>query len=146
MDRAVCWSETISKIQGIAMHRSSLNPIATYVMLCLAAFGFLQASASANDIEQEQVARAASEMNHHPSDKYAYDLSIAKADAQEKCDEQAGNAKYLCRQQAKTAHMDALAAAKRAARRADAQARENSDDARSGAAIDKHDAVYDLAR
>jgi len=66
----------------------------------------------------EQVAKAELEENYRPSDKHAYDLRVTKANAtfaiaKEKCDDQAGNAQDLCRQQAKTAHVDALADAKR---------------------------------
>ena len=93
-----------------------------------------------------QVAMAELKENYRPSDKHAYDLSVAKADAtfaiaKEECDDQAANAKDLCLQKAKTAHVDARADAKMAMKTAAANAQ-----ARSDAAIDKRDAAYDLAK
>ena len=66
---------------------------------------------------REKVAKAELEANDNPSDKHRYDVRIAKAGAayavaKEKCDDLSGNAKDVCRKEAKAAHVAAKADAR----------------------------------
>src|SRR4051812_32855427 len=63
---------------------------------------------------REKVAKAELESNYSPSEKHAYDVRLAKADAaydvaKEKCDDLNGNAKDVCKKEAKAAHTSAKA-------------------------------------
>jgi hypothetical protein len=79
-------------------------------------------TANAKDICREEakgrdnVALAELEAQYEPSTKHSYQIKTARADAtfavaKEKCDDQTGNAKDLCRTEAKSAHTAALAEA-----------------------------------
>ncbi|RFO97157.1 hypothetical protein DIC66_08415 [Rhodoferax lacus] len=66
---------------------------------------------------RDNVALAELEAQYEPSTKHSYQVNVAKADAafavaKEKCDDQAGNPKDVCRTEAKSAHTAALAEAK----------------------------------
>ena len=65
----------------------------------------------------EKVALAELEASYQPSTKHSYEVSTAKAKAayavaKEKCDDQTGNAKDVCRKEADAAHTKAMAEAK----------------------------------
>lgn len=113
---------------------------------------------------RERVARAELEASYSPSDKHRYEVGVAKANAahavaKERCDDLAGNAKDVCRKEAKAAYVAAKANAKVAAKTADANAtaREKTADAdataretttrvREDAAVEKRDAAYAVAK
>ncbi|MEO8135958.1 MAG: hypothetical protein ABI831_18525 [Betaproteobacteria bacterium] len=112
----------------------------------------------------EKVAKAELEVNYSPSDKHAYDVRVAKADAayavaKEKCDDLSGNAKDVCKKEAKAAYVTAKADAKVAVKTADANAtahekkvdanmtaRDKTADARHDASADKRNAEYAVAK
>ena len=90
---------------------------------------------------KEMVARAELEFAYRGKAKDGTDVWTAKADAafavvKEKCDDLSGNAKDVCRQQAKTIHTKA---------RADAKMGRQIAEARTEAAQTKRDADYKLA-
>jgi hypothetical protein len=65
----------------------------------------------------ERVAKAELEANYEPSAKHSFDLQEAKAKAalaiaKEKCDDQAGNAKAVCRKEAQATYTSDMAKAK----------------------------------
>lgn len=65
----------------------------------------------------DKVALAELETRYEPSTKHRYDLAAAQADAvyavaKEKCDDLAGNTKDVCRKEAKSVHVKALAEAR----------------------------------
>jgi hypothetical protein len=65
----------------------------------------------------EKVARAELQANYEPSTKHSYDIGEAKAKAafaiaKEKCDDQTGNPKDVCRKEAKAAYTTAMAEAR----------------------------------
>lgn len=65
----------------------------------------------------ERVARADLEANYEPSAKHTFEVHVAKAKAalataKEKCDDQAGNAKAVCRKEAEAAYTSDMAKAK----------------------------------
>lgn len=65
----------------------------------------------------EKIAKAQLLANYEPSMKHTYDVSVAKAKAafaiaKEKCDDQTGNAKSVCRKEADAAYTTAMAEAK----------------------------------
>jgi len=112
----------------------------------------------------EKIAKAELEANYSPSDKHAYDVRVAKADAayavaKEKCDDLSGNAKDVCKKEAKAAYVTAKADAKAAVKTADANAtarekradatvaaRDKTVDARQDANADKRNAEYAVAK
>ena len=90
---------------------------------------------------KEKVARAELEVAYAGTSKNQNKLLVAKADAaygiaKEKCDDVSGNAKDVCRQQAKTQHTKALA---------DAKLGRDVGAARTDAAETKRNADYKLA-
>ena len=102
---------------------------------------------------REKVAKAELEAKESPSDKHRYDLRMAKANAayavaKEKCDDLSGNAKDVCRKEAKAAYVAAKADAKVAEKTSDANAtaREKTTESRRDAAGDKRDANYAVAK
>ena len=113
---------------------------------------------------REKVAKAELEAKESPSDKHRYDLRMAKANAayavaKEKCDDLSGNAKDVCRKEAKAAYVAAKADAKVAEKTSDANAtarektqdanataREKTTESRRDAAADKRDAAYAVAK
>jgi hypothetical protein len=112
----------------------------------------------------EKVARAELEASYEPSPKTRYKLRVAKAEADyavanERCDDQAGNAKDICVKEAKAAKTTAKADAKAQMKTTDAYvtANEKSVEARSDAnskaidaykdaTADKVDARYAVAK
>lgn len=113
---------------------------------------------------REKIAKAELEVGYSPSDKHGYALRIVKADAafavaKEKCDDAAGNAKDVCRKEAKRLHVAAKAEAKlsdtKSANNAEArkkmdEAKTTADDknavAQKDATVDKQAASYGLAK
>jgi chromosome segregation ATPase len=113
---------------------------------------------------RESVAKAELELNYSPSPKHEYDLRIAKADAafevaKEKCDDASGNARDICRKEAKSQHVAARAEAQLSetksennteARKKMDSAKANADDknaaAQKDATADKQEAAYVLAK
>lgn len=102
---------------------------------------------------REKVGKAELEAKYAPSDKHRYDARMAKAEAdyavaKEKCDDLAGNAKDVCRKEAKAAFVTAKANAKVAEKSADAnaEARKSTAEARKDASTDKRDAEYAAAK
>jgi len=113
---------------------------------------------------RENVAKAELEAKYEPSVNHDRDLRLAKAKAaydvaKEKCDDQTGNAKDVCRKEAKANYTAAKADAKAAQKTADAtatahdkvasanmKANEKAADARRSAAEDKRDAGYAVAK
>ena len=90
---------------------------------------------------KEKIARAELEFAYSGKAKDGTKVWVAKADgafsiAKEKCDDQTGNAKDLCRQEAKAAHTKALA---------DAKLGRVVGDARTDAVQTKRDADYKVA-
>jgi hypothetical protein len=127
-------------------------------------------SANAKDIclvdakGHEKVALAELEASYAPSHKTAYDVRIAKANAdyalaKEKCDDKAGNDKDVCRKEATAARTTARADAETRLKTVDAnetageksaKARDTADKkiaaVRKDAADDKMDAEYAVAK
>jgi len=104
-----------------------------------------QAEAKAQRIRVEADAEAA----YKNTREAWYDQKVAHADAdylvaKQKCDDLGGNAKDVCREEAKAAHTKAKADAKAARKSGDAQgeARKETNEARKDAAQDKRDADY----
>ncbi len=113
---------------------------------------------------RENVSKAELEQNYSPSDKHRYDVRMATANAayavaKEKCDDVTGNAKDICRAEAKAAHVSAKANAKVAEKTSDANttarnkidaaktsARETKMDAQSDAMMTKRKADYAVAK
>lgn len=113
---------------------------------------------------REKVAKAELEVSYSPSEKHNYDVRIAKADAafavaKEKCDDATGNAKDVCRKEAKSQHVAAKADAKLSETKSEnnADARKTMDGAKAAAedknavaqknaAVDKQEASYVLAK
>lgn len=100
----------------------------------------------------ERVAKAELELNQSPSDKNAYALRVAKADAlyavaRQTCNDKAGNARDVCRKEATSAHVAATADAKVTAQTAaaNATALNKALDARADAAGDKREANLAVA-
>jgi hypothetical protein len=65
----------------------------------------------------EKISLAELQMNYEPSTKHRYDLGVARAKAafavaKEKCDDQNGNPKDVCRKEADAAYTTAMAEAK----------------------------------
>jgi hypothetical protein len=90
---------------------------------------------------KEKVSRAELEFSYTGQAKDGTRVGVAKADAafavaKEKCDDLAGNAKSVCREEAKTVHTKALA---------DSKLGKEVGEARSDAAQTKRDADYKLA-
>ncbi len=104
----------------------------------------------------EKVAKAELEAQYKPSEKAQYNARVAKADAdydvaKERCDDQTGNAKDVCKKDAKAAHVSAVENAKVA--RAQAQPANTAAEkgaavsaARKDAAAEKRDADYKAAK
>jgi hypothetical protein len=113
---------------------------------------------------REKVGKAELEANFAPSDKHQYDVRMAKAEAdyavaKEKCDDLSGNAKDVCRKEAKAAFVtakanakvteksaDANATAREKSSEANAKARKSTADARKDASTEKRDAEYAVAK
>ena len=113
---------------------------------------------------REKVAKAELEAKYEPSVNHDRDLRMAKAKAtydvaKEKCDDQTGNAKDVCRKEAKASYTSAKADAKMVQKTSDAnmtardkvasantRASEKNADARRAAAEDKRDAAYSVAK
>lgn len=113
---------------------------------------------------KEKVARAELEASFKPSAKNRYKALVAKAEAdfavaRERCDDLSGNAKDVCRKEAKAAEISAKADAKAQMKTSDAKdlARDKSDtargeakrktsEARKDADTDKRDAQYEVAK
>jgi len=112
---------------------------------------------------REKVAKAELTNKFEPSAKHARDVRLAKADAayevaKEKCDDQTGNAKDVCRKEAKAHFVAAKADAKVAKEAADVKAdmkaggttavkaKEKVAAAKRDAAEDKRDAAYAAAK
>lgn len=113
---------------------------------------------------RESVAKAELELKYSPSAKNEYDLRVAKADAayevaKEKCDDAAGNAKDVCRKEAKSQYVAAKAEAKLSETKSEnnSEARQKIDNAKASAdeknaaaqkdaTLDKQDAAYVLAK
>ena len=103
----------------------------------------------------EKVAKAELEAQYRPSDKTQYKARVAHADAaydvaKEKCDDLTGNAKDVCRKDAKAAHVRAVENAKVAQVQAQpaATAAEKGAavaEARKDAAAEKREADYKAA-
>jgi hypothetical protein len=90
---------------------------------------------------KQSVAKADAEAAYKGTDKSRMEAQIARADAvykvdTEKCGEQAGNAKAVCKKDAKASYVHA---------KADAKAGKEIRDIRKDAASDKRDADYDAA-
>ena len=101
----------------------------------------------------EKIAKAELEQSYAPSAKHRYDVRITRVEsayavAKEKCDDFAGNAKNVCRKEAKSAFVAGEADAKLAEKTADAHstAREKTSVARKSAATDKRVAAYAVVR
>ena len=101
----------------------------------------------------EKIALAELVETNSPSDKHRHDLNVVKADAayaiaKEKCDDKTGNAKDICRKEAKRAHVSALADAtlEKKTDAANETARDATADARKDATADKRDAAYAVAK
>jgi hypothetical protein len=91
---------------------------------------------------KKNVAKADAEAAYKTTDKARTNAQIARADAtydvnKEKCDDQSGNAKSVCKKDAKAAYVKA---------KADAKAGLTSRDARKDAATDANDAAYAAAK
>ena len=113
---------------------------------------------------REKVAKAELEARYDPTPAHDKDLRMAKAKAdyevaKEKCDDQQGNAKDVCRKQAKASYTSAKADANVARKTADAnttahekiasastKAHEKTAAVRRDAAEDKRDAAYSVAK
>lgn len=113
---------------------------------------------------REKIANAENEAAYSPSVKHTYDVRAATADAayavaKEKCDDLSGNPKDVCRKEAKSAHVAALADAKVSEKTSDANAKAQDKsasakaaasatktEARKDAATDKRDADYAVAK
>jgi len=113
---------------------------------------------------REKVAKAELEAKYEPSANHDKDLRMAKAQAsydvaKEKCDDQTGNAKDVCRKEAKAHFTSAKADAKMVQKTADTnmaahdkvaaattKANEKNADARRAATDDKRDAAYSVAK
>jgi len=113
---------------------------------------------------KEKIARAELEANYKPGPQTHYNMRVAKAEAvyavaNERCDDQAGNAKDICVKEAKAAEKSAKADAKAQMKTTEANATANeksaaarSDanskavDARKDATADKLDAEYAVAK
>ncbi len=90
---------------------------------------------------KERIAKAELEASYNPSEKHSYSLRMARADAvydiaKEKCDDASGNAKDVCRKEAKSAHVSAKANAKLVERTVDNNTTES----------DKINAAYAVAK
>jgi hypothetical protein len=84
----------------------------------------------------DKIAKAELQAQYQPSDKAHYKARLAKADAEydvakEKCDDMAGNAKDVCKKDAKAAHVHAVENAKVA----QVQAQPTNTAAEKGAAV-----------
>jgi hypothetical protein len=91
---------------------------------------------------RQKAAKADAYAAYKGTDKAATKALIAHADAEysvakEKCDDLAGNAKDVCRKEAKAAYVKA---------KVDAKANDKVSEVRRDAAQDKRDANYDVAR
>lgn len=111
-----------------------------------------------------KVAKAEEQARHEPSTTHAYEVRVARAEADyavasERCDDKAGNAADVCVKEAKAAKVRAIADAKtrRETVKANATASEKSDEAmvkaeatkseaRQAAASAKRDADYAVAK
>lgn len=101
---------------------------------------------------QEMIARAELEAQNEPSDKHNYEARMARADggyavSKERCDDFAGHAKDVCRQEANKAHVNAVADAKLALKTAEAHstARDKTDAANAAAQVTTQDAMQDAS-
>lgn len=105
---------------------------------------------------KENVAKAELEVQYKPSDKTQYNARKAQADAdyavaKEKCDDLTGNAKDVCKKDAKAAHVSAIENAKVAkaqAQPADTSAEKGANvaEAKKDAAAEKREADYKAAK
>ena len=113
---------------------------------------------------KEKVARAELEASYKPTRKSHYQSRVAKAEANyavanERCDDMTGNAKDVCRKEAKAAEIaakadatvqmktsDADATASKESAEARNKAKAETTDARKDAAEDKRDAQYAVAK
>jgi hypothetical protein len=102
---------------------------------------------------RENVALAELEAKHEPSVKHRYLSRMAKADAtyaiaKERCDDQTGNAKDVCRKEAKAAFVSAKADAKASEKVSNINtvSRDKTVEVRKDAAADKRDAEYAVAK
>ena len=98
-------------------------------------------------------AKAELKYNYNPTNKASYNARVAKAEAtysiaNQKCDDQEGNAEDVCEKEAKAAKIQEVAAAEAQmkASKADAVAIEKSTDARKDAESDMRDANYAVAK
>lgn len=104
----------------------------------------------------EDVAKAELESQYKPSDKAHYKARVARADAdyavaKEKCDDHTGNAKDVCKKDAKAAHVHAVENAKLAqaqAQPADTAAEKGAAmaEAKKDATAEKREADYKAAK
>jgi hypothetical protein len=101
---------------------------------------------------KQKTAKAETEAEYKGTAKARTAARIARADgdysvAKEKCDDLAGNAKDVCRKEAKAAHVAATADAKADRKVGDARATANKtvNEARKDASEDKRDAEYKVA-
>ncbi|WP_090047014.1 hypothetical protein [Limnohabitans sp. 2KL-27] len=138
---SAAYAQTISK----AEYQTSKTRISTDYKADKAACSAL--AGNAKDICQEEakgkekMARAELEYNYTGKDADRINVLVAKAKAayevaKERCDDLAGNAKDVCRQEAKAVEKKALA---------DAKMKKEIGDAKKGAATEKVDADYKVA-
>jgi hypothetical protein len=99
----------------------------------------------------EKVSLAELDASHEPSTKHTYDVAVAKAKAafaiaKEKCDDQTGNPKDVCRKEADATHTTAMAEAKLAERTSmnNGKAAETITDAKT-TAMDKNASAKNIA-
>lgn len=144
---------SLSKVE----YRAGKTEISTQLKAAMAACDVFNGNAKdicrAEAKGRDKVALAELQTRYEPSTRHSYALATAKADAaysvsKEKCDDLAGNAKDVCRKEAKSVHVAAVADAKLIEKTAlnSAEANEKINKAAYKAAAEKCDALAGAAK
>ena len=140
----------ISRNMSKAEHETAREDIADQYKsdksACKAMVGNARHVCMAEAKGRRQVAKAGLEANYRPSEKHQHELNTARLDAayataRENCGSLSGDAKDVCRNEAKGAHLAAKGEAKLAAQAIIASARNVAAEARRNAAAANRDVV-----
>lgn len=150
---APAWAAPMSKAEYQAAHEVITQQYKTDQAACSKLAGNAKDVCHQEAKGREKIGQAELEQSHEPSDKHAYAVRLAKADAdfavaKEKCDDLAGNPKDVCRKEATSRHVAAKGDAKVVEKSAEAKsdAREKMSEVRQSTDMDKRDAAYAVAK
>jgi hypothetical protein len=146
-------ADAMSKKQYKSLDKSIDAQYKTAKKSCDSLSGNVEDICEAEAKGTRNTAKAELKYNYNPTNKALFKARAAKAEAtyavaNQKCDDQEGNAEDVCEQEAKAAKVQEVAAAEAQMKtsKADAVAIEKSSDARKDAESDMRDANYAVAK